>query len=84
KQRVLVDQWAKEPGYKVAYDQLLVGKDDIATAGPVIGDYAGVRDVVRDVMTQMLTGGMDATTALHKAVAESNAKIEGYNRRVGA
>ncbi|MGZ6909524.1 MAG: ABC transporter substrate-binding protein [Acidimicrobiia bacterium] len=84
KQRVLADQWAKEPGYKVAYDQLLVGKDDIATAGPVIGDYAGVRDVVRDVMTQMLTGGMDATTALHKAVAESNAKIEGYNRRVGA
>jgi sn-glycerol 3-phosphate transport system substrate-binding protein len=84
REQVLLDQWAKEPGYKVAYDQLLEGKDDIATAGPVIGDYAGVRDVVRDAMTQMLTGGLDAKAALRKAVDDSTAKIDDYNRRVGA
>ena len=42
-EQVLKDQWAKEPGYRVAYDQMLAGKDDQQTAGPVIGDYAGVR-----------------------------------------
>ena len=35
--RTMKDYWAKNPGYKVAYDQLLSGPDSIATAGSVIG-----------------------------------------------
>ena len=35
--------WADAAGYKVAYDQLATGVDDVATQGPVIGDYTGVR-----------------------------------------
>ena len=34
-------RWAELPGFKVAYDQLLTGPNNAATAGPVIGDYDG-------------------------------------------
>ncbi len=79
---VLVDRWNSEPGYHVAYDQLLSGKDDIATAGPVIGDYAGVRDIMRDAMTRMLSEGTDPDAALAQAAKESTTAIDDYNRRV--
>ena len=82
KDPVLLAQWAKEPGYKVAYDQLLSGKDDVATAGPVIGDYAGVRDVVRDAETKMLSEGTDPKTAIKAAAAAASKAIQDYNARV--
>jgi len=41
--KLITDLWAKTPGYKVAYDQIQTGKNNVATAGPVIGDYQGVR-----------------------------------------
>ncbi len=82
-EQALIDQWAKEPGYKVAYDQLLGGQDSIATAGPVIGDYAGVRDIVRDAMTKMLSQGTDPKQAVTQAEKDSTAKIQDYNTRIG-
>ena len=82
KETVLLAQWAKEPGYKVAYDQLLSGKDDVATAGPVIGDYAGVRDVVRDAETKMLSEGTDPKAAIKAAAAAASKAIQDYNARV--
>ena len=39
------DFWAKNPGYEVAYDQLLKGVNTPATAGSVIGPYKDVIDV---------------------------------------
>src|SRR6478735_8572524 len=83
-EQVLKDQWAKEPGYRVAYDQMLAGKDDEQTAGPVIGDYAGVRGVVRDAETKMLTEGTDSDAAIKQAQQDATAKIKDYNTRVGA
>ncbi len=82
KDAVLLAQWAKEPGYKVAYDQLLAGKDNVATAGPVIGDYAGVRDVVRDAETKMLAEGTNPKAALSAAAAAATKVIQDYNARV--
>ena len=84
KQPVLVAQWQKEPGYKVAYDQMLSGKDDTKTAGPIIGDYAGVRETVRDAETKMLTQGTPPDAALKQAQTDATAKIQDYNTRVGA
>lgn len=81
-EQVLTDQWQKEPGYKVAYDQLLTGKVDRQTAGPVIGDYAGVRGVVRDAETKMLTEGTDSDAALRQAQQDATAAIRAYNARV--
>jgi sn-glycerol 3-phosphate transport system substrate-binding protein len=75
-------RWAEVPGFKVAYDQLVGGVVNAATAGPVIGDYQGVRDVVLDSEQQMF-GGMSPSAALKLAKEQANAKIEDYNSRVG-
>jgi len=52
-----------------------------STAGPVIGDYQGVRDVVLDAEQQMFNG-MAPSSALKQAKQDANAKIEEYNSRV--
>ena len=74
-------QWAQSPGFKVAYDQLVGGVANVATAGPVIGDYQGVRDVVLDSEQQMFNG-MSPSAALKQAKQNANGKIEEYNSRV--
>jgi sn-glycerol 3-phosphate transport system substrate-binding protein len=76
------EYWAANPGFKVAYDQLVGGVSNSATAGPVIGDYRGVRDVVLDSEQQMF-GGMSPREALTLAKQNADAKIEEYNSRVG-
>jgi sn-glycerol 3-phosphate transport system substrate-binding protein len=73
--------WTANPGFKVAYDQLLGGVANTATAGPVIGDYQGVRDVVLDSKQQMFNG-MSPSAALKQAKQNANGKIEEYNSRV--
>lgn len=75
--------WATEPGYKVAYDQLVTGVNNVATAGPVIGDYQGVRDSILDAEQEMFAGGLSPKEALAKAARSADAKIEDYNSRVG-
>jgi sn-glycerol 3-phosphate transport system substrate-binding protein len=79
---VLQQRWAQVPEFKVAYDQLVSGVENAATAGPVIGDYHGVRDVIRDSQQQMFNG-MSPSAALKQAKQGANAKIEEYNSRVG-
>lgn len=75
--------WAKDPGYKVAYDQLLTGVDNVATAGPVIGAYKGVRDAVIAAEKSMFTQGVKPKAALKAAKAKADAAIKEYNARVG-
>lgn len=74
--------WATNPGYKVAYDQLVQGIENSATAGPVIGDYQGVRDVVLAAEQSMFASGVTPAAALAKAQADATAKIQDYNSRV--
>jgi sn-glycerol 3-phosphate transport system substrate-binding protein len=73
--------WASNPAFTVAYDQLVGGVANTATAGPVIGDYQGVRDVVLDSEQQMFNG-MSPSAALKLAKQNANSKIEEYNSRV--
>jgi sn-glycerol 3-phosphate transport system substrate-binding protein len=77
------DLWAQNPGYKVAYDQLLTGVNNTATAGPVIGDYQGVRDRVVDAESSMFTQGVKAKAALKAVAKAADAAIAAYNARVG-
>jgi sn-glycerol 3-phosphate transport system substrate-binding protein len=77
-------QWAVAPGFKVAYDQLVGGVANTATAGPVIGDYDGVREAVLDAEQQMMFGGVSPSAALKLAKEQANGKIKEYNSRVGA
>ncbi len=53
--------WAKIPGYKVAYEQLVNGPSNVATAGPVIGDYQSVRDAVRNAEEAMFSSGASSS-----------------------
>ena len=74
---------AETPGYKVAYDQLISGKDDIATQGPVIGAYQAVRDAVLAGEQEMFTQGKSPAAALKSAATESDTAMQEYNSRVG-
>jgi sn-glycerol 3-phosphate transport system substrate-binding protein len=83
----LVTRWKEAPYYKIAYDQLLAGAENDATAGPVIGPYGsrgeGVRGAVIDALDKVMTQGADAKPALDQAVEQSNQAIEEYNQRIG-
>jgi sn-glycerol 3-phosphate transport system substrate-binding protein len=83
----LSEQYARQPEYKIAYDQLLAGPVNAATAGPVIGAYGstndGVRGAVVDGISRMLDGKLTPEQAVASAAAEANAAIEDYNSRVG-
>ncbi|MCU1428794.1 MAG: ABC-type sugar transport system, periplasmic component [Actinomycetia bacterium] len=79
--------WQQKPYYRVAYDQLLGGAVNDATAGPVIGPYGakgvGVRGAVIDALDAMLTQKVPPPTALQDAVTNSNKALTSYNQRIG-
>ena len=77
------DLWASRPGYKVAYDQIATGKNTQATAGPVIGDFAGEREIIVDAENSMFTQGVSPKAALKAAKKKADAAIQDYNQRVG-
>jgi sn-glycerol 3-phosphate transport system substrate-binding protein len=78
------DFWAKNPLFKVAYDQLLTGSNNVATSGSVIGDYTAVRDSVRDAENSMFLENKDPSAALKSAAQNSTSAIADYNSRIGA
>jgi sn-glycerol 3-phosphate transport system substrate-binding protein len=76
--------WAKNPYYKVAYDQLVNGPTNTATSGSVIGNYTGARDAIRDAENSMFLNGTDPAKALTDAAKNATAAIDDYNSRIGA
>jgi sn-glycerol 3-phosphate transport system substrate-binding protein len=78
------DYWAKNPYYKVAYDQLVNGPTNTATSGSVIGNYTGARDAIRDAENSMFLNGTDPVKALKDAAKNATAAISDYNSRIGA
>ncbi len=82
KDPALQAQWAKEPGYKVAYDQLVAGKSTVATAGPVIGPYAAERVTIINAYQSVFATKSDPLASLKTAAAKSNQLIADYNSRV--
>ncbi|MGH9050419.1 MAG: ABC transporter substrate-binding protein [Acidimicrobiia bacterium] len=82
-QPAIVQRWTDFPEFRVGYDQLLAGKNTLATAGPVIGDYLGVREVIDNQETELLSGDKSPKQALNDAKQESDEVIESYNERVG-
>jgi sn-glycerol 3-phosphate transport system substrate-binding protein len=75
--------WSQNPGYKVAYDQLLSGPNTVATSGSVIGNYTGVRDAVRDAENSMFLQGKDPKSALTAAAQNATSAMQDYNTRLG-
>jgi sn-glycerol 3-phosphate transport system substrate-binding protein len=76
--------YAENPQLKVPYDQLQAGGTGAAAVGPVIGDYAGVREAVRNALTAMFADGLSPKKALARAQREADDAIQEYNERIGA
>ena len=76
-------KWSETPGFKVAYDQLVTGVNNAATAGPVIGDYQGVRDALILEQQKMFNSGKAPKAALKDAQKATTAVIQEYNERLG-
>lgn len=79
----LREQWATHPEFRVAYDQLVEGPNNAATAGPVIGAYQAVRDAVLEAQQRLIDGGTTPAKALAQAKAGADAAIAEYNARIG-
>jgi hypothetical protein len=80
---VMTDYWAANPVFMVAYDLLLTGPTNSATAGSVIGNYLEVRDAVRDGENSMFLEGTAPNAALKSAASTATNEIDDYNVRVG-
>ncbi|MET0895809.1 MAG: ABC transporter substrate-binding protein [Acidimicrobiia bacterium] len=74
--------WAKNPGYKVAYEQLLNGPVNTATSGSVIGDYVGVRKAVEDGENSMFLNGTAPDAAVKTTASNATTAMDDYNVRV--
>ena len=79
----MTDYWAKNPFARVAYDQLLNGPVNSATAGSVIGDYRAVRAAVIDGENAMFLAGKDPAAAVKDAATASTKAMKDYNQRLG-
>jgi sn-glycerol 3-phosphate transport system substrate-binding protein len=77
-------RWAEVPGFRVAYDQLIEGAENDATAGAVMGDMFGVRTAVEEAENRMFLEDLDPAEALADAAEEANRVIADYNERIGA
>jgi sn-glycerol 3-phosphate transport system substrate-binding protein len=72
--------WTERPQFRVAWDQLAVAGD--GGAGPVIGDYAAVRDAIEDGLEALYAG--DPRTEVQAAMQEAaDRAIADYNDRIG-
>ncbi|MGH9092486.1 MAG: ABC transporter substrate-binding protein [Acidimicrobiales bacterium] len=74
--------WRTDPGFKVAYTQLVHGPTTLATSGAVIGPYATVRKDVLTAEESMYQSGVSPATALRQAAKEVGTAIASYNQRV--
>jgi len=75
--------WTVTPGYKIAYNQLSNGVNDIATSGSVIGPYADVRTDILNAEQSMFAGSLTPKAALAQAASSVNATVATYNQRLG-
>lgn len=79
----LQQRWQENPEFRVAFDQLLEGTENQATAGAVIGEYLDVRQTLEDIEDAMFRGEMTPEEAVDQAIAEINEILQTYNERLG-
>lgn len=75
--------WATDPGFKVAYEQLVTGATTSATAGAVIGPYPTVRTDELTAEESMYTHGVSPAKALANLVKAMNSTLASYDQRLG-
>ena len=78
----LAARLAGQPGFKVAYEQLLASPINPATAGSVTGAAPQMGPVaINDALSTLATGG-SPSSALAQAVQNANSAISSYNERI--
>ncbi len=75
--------WQTQPGYKVAYEQLLHGLRSNATAGAAIGPYPQVRQAELTTEESMFQQGVSPTKAVATAASKIDRVLARYNQRIG-
>lgn len=76
---VITSVWAEKPGYKVAYDQLASGTNNVATSGPLIGAYKDVRTAIKAALESLFLDNVDPAKAIAAAIKGANKAISDYN-----
>jgi len=82
-QKLLTDQgwFTKNPGQKVAVDQLNAGQATTATAGGFMGPFPQIRTLV-DQAIQAVTSGADVNATLTDTKAKADQALADYNSRL--
>ena len=76
----LARTYRSDPRFKVAYEQVVAGPDDLAAVGPVLGPLREVRSVTAGGVSAIFDGA-DVASTLADTAAQSNALITDYNAR---
>ena len=77
----LASTWAKVPGFRVPYKQLLASPTNPATAGYVAGAASEIDQSILNAL-EALASGTPPTQAIAQAAAAANSAISSYNERV--
>lgn len=77
------DALAEMPQLRVAYDQVLAGEVNEASAGPVIGEYRDLRRIVEQTLSSMFRGELTPEEAVEQAADQIDDSIQTYNERLG-
>lgn len=72
--------WDDQPFFRVAYDQLLASEADFG--GPVVGDYAGLRDAIVEGLERMLLQGATPEVVAADVAQRAEETIGSYNRSI--
>lgn len=79
----VADLWASEPEFRIAYDQLVEGTENVGSAGPVIGNHAQMReDAIVPALERMWIEGQSPAQSLAQAVTDADGIIADYTERV--
>ncbi len=78
---VITERWARLPGFRVAYDQILASPVTPATAGAVAGPSTQVDNAVQAGLTALSSGGAPGAS-LAEAVRSADDAIASYNARL--
>lgn len=76
--------WSANPGYKVAYEQLLAGANTPAADGAVIGPYTQVRTAELNAEQSMFQSGVTPSKALGSATTQIDQIMTQYDARIGS
>lgn len=74
---------AKYPPFHTAVEELMTTPRNEATAGPLVGPYAQIREAVTSALERMILQDVSPEDALREAAEKANQAIEDYERRLG-